>query len=160
MAFNNRIVLITLVVIIGCGRAHPSDDGGPIRTQLNALAQELQAGRIGMVEILQISSSSIFRTQVTPELMEKWWDYKSTIRHIDGSPRDKVVAALKSAVTQQGDPRPDIRWGIVFYSAQEQKRIGALYFDGPGRNGFVNDLPASFKDGLLHNLSAVLFDRP
>ncbi len=143
-----RILLATQVFIMGCGNAEPQKQPGIGKAQIDTLVQEMQAGRIGTVEILQIPASAVFRTRVTPELLEKWWDYKLTIRRLDYPRIDKLAAALKAVTVQQGDTGADMRWGVIFYSVTEQKRVAALSLDSSGRHGAVNDVLVSFGQGL------------
>ena len=42
----------------------------------------------------------------------------------------------------------DLRWGVLFYSDQN-KRVGAVYFDKWGKTGYIDDTPVSFTGGLF-----------
>jgi hypothetical protein len=119
-------------------------EDNPAQRRLDSIALAITKGTVGTIVILQMPANIETRASVSPDNLEKWFYNKLTIRNITESAyRDKVISAFKSlsAVPQQN--HGDIRWGVIFYSRDEQ-RIGAVFFDRSGKNGNVDHLPVSF----------------
>ena len=138
-----------------CSQNRPPQYSVPLKERCDAFARELRAGSIGKVEILQIRPGTSFLVGVTPEVLEQRWDYKFTIHKMDQIRLDEATAALEAAVPQEAT-EGDLRWGIVFYSTAEEKRVGALYFDRWGRKGAVNSFPAAFGGDFFSRLKKAL----
>jgi hypothetical protein len=147
---KTRIVFcILLLSATTIASTQGSDLDGSNKTQVHvdSLAAKLANGDIEAVEILRIPAHVLTRTAITPEMIEKQFHYKLTIRHI-GAYRKELAAALKSTKVELEPGMPDIRWGMIFYDAQD-RRMGAVYFDKKGRYGAVGDIPVSFKGELF-----------
>lgn len=141
--------LLLLVPMMGCAQGSNVKANSPSQSQVDSLAAKLANGDIGRIEIFQIPARVLTRTRITPEMLEKQFHYKLTIRDIrGGAHQDKLIEAMKSLAVQAEGEMTDIRWGIVFYGLDES-RVGALYFDKSGSKGAVGDTPASFKGGLF-----------
>lgn len=118
-------------------------------TQVEVITAKLDNYQIGRVEILQIPPYVLTRTRITPDMLEKQFDYKLTIRDMRGGAyRDGLLEAMKSVVVQPESEMADIRWGIIFYGL-EDRRLGAIYFDKWGGHGAVGNVPVSFKGKLF-----------
>ena len=141
--------LLLLAPMTGCAQGDKVKGNSPAQSQVDVLAAKLASGEIARVEIFQIPARILTRTRITPEMLEKQFHYKLTIRDIRGSAyQNKLVEATKSIAAQPGGEMPDMRWGVVFYGVDES-RIGALYLDKSGSRGVVGDTPASFKGDFL-----------
>jgi hypothetical protein len=115
------------------------------QSQVDALAAKLAHGEIVRMEILQIPPRVLTRTRVTPEMLEKQFHYKLTIRDVRGGVHySKLVAITKSIVIQPQSEMADLRWGVIFYGMDES-RVAAFYFDKEGSTGAVGDIPVSFR---------------
>jgi hypothetical protein len=120
-----------------------------VQSQIDSIAIKLSKYEIGKIEILQIPPRIETRTRITPEMLEKSFDYKLTISDARGGVYgDKLAELLKTLVVQPRSEMADIRWGIIFYDMNDS-RAGAIYFDRWGRNGAVGDVPVSFKGDLF-----------
>jgi hypothetical protein len=150
-----RVLLATQILLLGCGEAGPAKTQFAGQVEINSLARDLLAGRVGMVELLQIPLSTITVVAVTPERLERSWDFRFTIGRIDGPRLVHLEEALKEAEVGKWDSGADIRWGVVFYSLVGQQRIGALYFDRFG-HGFVNQIPVAFSQQSAARLKRIL----
>lgn len=120
-----------------------------VQSQIDSIAMELSNRNIGKIEILQIPPDILTRTDITPEMLEKGFEYKLTIRDARGGVyREKLAELLKSLKVQPRSEMADIRWGIIFYSV-DGNRAGAIYFDKWGTRGAVGDTPVSFRGELF-----------
>ena len=120
------------------------------------LLKKIQSNEIGMVEVLRIPTSNLFRVQITPEFLEKWWQYKLTIRRLDSQQSGSLAKALSEANIQQTDEGSDIRRGVLLYSSDDKTRVGSVYFDGSGRQGSLNGISVSFGADLFTVVRSIL----
>lgn len=120
-----------------------------VQSQIDSIAIKLSKREIGKIEILQIPPEILTRTRITPEMLEKSFNYKLTISDARGGVyRSKLAELLKTLVVQPRSEMADIRWGIIFYDMNDS-RAGAIYFDKWGKDGAVGDIPVSFKGNLF-----------
>jgi hypothetical protein len=146
--------LLSLALILAHGGSSAQRQAGA-GEQLNHLVGEIQASRIGDTVILQIRPSSVFRTSVTPELLARWYDYRTVIHK--GDPRMGMLASvLKTAHVRGGGQTPDLRTGLIFYPIDTGLQPVALYFDKAGEHGLMSNAPVLFKGDLLEKVRAVL----
>jgi len=116
----------------------------PAQLKVDALAVKLTNYEIIKIEILQIPMEMSTDTQITPDLLERVFRYKLTIRDIRGGAyQSEIIDVLKSTVVQPRTKSPDLRWGVIFYN-KEGIRVGALYFDRSGNFGAVDNTPVFF----------------
>lgn len=125
---------------------------------LRGIAAALSRGEIGRIEIIQIPREVLTRARITPRMLETQYHFKLVLRDVVASARrDKLAEALSSlSVEPLGDPA-DLRWGIVFYM-RNNDRAGALFFDGAGRYGAVNDKAVSFRGEFFSWLHGAFSD--
>jgi hypothetical protein len=138
---------------------HHADQAGmhnPAQTRIDGVVQELHAGSVETVEVLQIPPNTEFLIRVTPETLEKAWIYKTAVRRIDSGRLDNLLAVLKRARVEQVATGSDIRSGIIFHASSNDRRLGAIYFDRTGRRGAVDNIPASFGENLFSHLKVAL----
>lgn len=125
----------------------------PAQLEVNTIVTKLDKDEIGRVEILNIPAQILTRTRITPQLLERQFSYKFTIRDLRGEAHQKrLMAATKSVVVQANPEMPDIRWGVIFYNVDDV-RVGSIYFDKSGRKGAVNSTAVSFKGDLFQWLN-------
>ena len=126
---------------------------------VNATAHAIETDHVEAIEILRIPDDVLFRVNVNPERLERWWRYKFVIRDV-GIRAQELTAALKSMTAQPSGTQLEsleVRWGIVFYSkTSEGHRIVSLYFDRNGRAGAINSLPVSFGAEFFARLKKAL----
>jgi hypothetical protein len=138
----NRIFVLAVISVLLVNASAAEDN--PAQKRLDSIALALTQGTIGRIVILQMPANLETRASVSPDNLEKWFYNKLTIRNITESAyRDKVINAFKSLSTAPQQNHGDIRWGVIFYSRDEQ-RIGSVFFDRSGKNGNVDRLPVSF----------------
>ena len=119
------------------------------QSQIGSIATKLSKLEIGKIEILQIPARILTRIDVTPEMLERSFYYKLTIRDARGGAYcSKLAELLKSLKVQPRSEMEDIRWGIIFYD-MDDSRAGAIYFDKWGTRGAVGEIPVSFKGDLF-----------
>lgn len=134
------VMLLSMVV----GTAAESNQSS-VQDQLQQISKDLSGNRVGRVEILQIPPRILTRARIGPEMLEKQYHNKLTIRDINSNAyKDKLISSIKTLSASPRDEISDLRWAVVFYS-QEGTRIGALYFDKSGQYGAVNASGAAFK---------------
>jgi len=133
----------------GRAQGNPVEGGRQPQLQVDDLATKVANGEIGKMEILHIPSRVLTRTAITPDMVERQFDYRLTIRDVrDWILQKKLVAALKSVKVQPQPEMTDLRWGAVFYGV-DGTRIGAVYFDIWGKKGAVDSTPVSFSGDLF-----------
>jgi hypothetical protein len=138
-------ILLLLAPMTGCAQEGSVKGNNPAQSQVDGLAAKLANGEIGRVEIFQIPARILTRTRITPEMLEKQFYYKLTIRDVrGGAHQGNLFEAMKSIAAQPGGEMADLRWGVVFYLIDES-RVAALYFDKSGSSGAVGDTPVSFR---------------
>ena len=145
----NARVLLFVVLFVGVvsffAVETKAQADSPAQLQIEAIATNLASGGIEKIEILQIPIRILTRTRITPEMLERQFQYKLTIRDIRGSAyQSGMTAALKTEIAEPTTDMSDIRWGIMFYGSNDV-RLGSLYFDGSGHSGVVDRTPVSFK---------------
>jgi hypothetical protein len=142
-------MLLYSTLTLGCAQGRDVKTQSPAQSQVDALANKLSNREIGKVEILQIPARILTRTRITPEMLEKQFHYKLTIRDLRGGVhQEKLTEAVKSVTVQPETEMPDLRWGVIFYGLDDT-RIRVLYFDKTGNRGGVEDTPVSFKGGFF-----------
>jgi len=100
-------------------------------------------------EILQIPSSVLTRTAITPEMLEKQFFYKLIIRDVkDVMQKKELIDAMQSVTVRNYTETGDLRWGIIFYDTAGS-RVGGIYFNGIGKIGAVGSTPVSFNGKLF-----------
>jgi hypothetical protein len=120
----------------------------PVQSQIDALVRSLRANGITRVEILQIPPRILTRTRVTPEMLERSFHYKLTIRDVRGGAYSSdLMAAVASTSVRPAAEMGDLRWGVLFYDAAEQ-RVASIYFDPSGRHGAVGSQSVDFGGDL------------
>ncbi|HEY4210368.1 MAG TPA: hypothetical protein VGM84_02705 [Steroidobacteraceae bacterium] len=118
------------------------------QTRVDALTNSLRLSRVERVEVFQIPPRILTRTRVTPEMLERSYHYKMIIRDMRGGAYNSdLLAAVASTSVQPVAEMGDLRWGLIFFDATEQ-RVASLYFDASGRRGAVDSIPVSFNGDL------------
>jgi hypothetical protein len=137
-------LLLLLIPLAMC--AQPGNNNRNERqAQVDALAVKLSTGLISRVEILQIPARILTRTRITPEMIERQFEYKLTIRSVRGGMYENSLAAAARSILVQPQPEiPDLRWAAIFYGVDDT-RIASMYFDRSGRNGALNNAAVSFQ---------------
>jgi len=142
-------VLWLMVPNIGCAQGRDVKSNSVAQSQVDGFATQLAGGTIVKVEILQIPARIMTRTRITPEMLERQFHYKLTIRDVRGNLyQHKLTEAAKSISVQPETDMPDLRWGVIFYDVNEV-RVGALYFDQTGHKGAVGNTPVAFAGGFF-----------
>jgi hypothetical protein len=142
--------LTCALLCIGCVMNSRGQENGLKRAdaQLLALRAATQQGTIGQVEIIRIPAEVLTRTRVTPEMLEKQYHYKLTIREIENyRMKSKLFDAVGSLALGPTERTGDLRWGIIFYK-KDGTRLCAIYADAGGSVGSV-DLDGVFLKGDL-----------
>jgi hypothetical protein len=68
---------------------------------------------------------------------------------------DDFVRALRAHDMEQvPGPRPDCRWGCIFYDARNT-RVLTMYFDGPGGWGLIHGVLVEVRGGPSAKLALV-----
>ncbi|HVP37150.1 MAG TPA: hypothetical protein VMT04_09170 [Terriglobales bacterium] len=143
------IVISFLLPITLSARDEITKGNSQVQSQIDSMAMELSNRNIGRIEILQIPPYIETYARITPEMLERSFYYKLTIRDASGGIYgQKLAELLKSLKVKPRSEMEDIRWGIIFYDVNDS-RAGAIYFDKWGTNGAVGDIPVSFRGGLF-----------
>ena len=151
------VLVASQLLMSACYHAERIEPRNTAERRLDSIAASVLAGKIGKVEILQIRLNTSFIAQVTPEVLENAWDFRYTIRHIDGDRLPRLATALRTATIGTERTGADLRWGVILYSStEEERRLGAIYFDRTGRRGALDDVPVSFENDALIELRTAL----
>lgn len=139
---------VCLTVLLGYVQGGQAVPPNKEQAQVASILTALNSDKVSRIEILQIPPRILYRTRVTPEVLEKDYYFKLTMRYVHDSDQfGRLVSGLKSMSVEPRSKPADLRWGVVFYS-RDDTRIGALYFDQTGKDGAVDGTPVSF-DGTL-----------
>ncbi len=149
----NHWFLIAGMLFIGCTQGAQVKSISPAHEQVKAISIALSQDAIGRIEIIQIPPEVLTRARITPEMLERQYHFKLTIRNVSASSRNRLIETFKSTTVQPRDDTADLRWGVIFYSRNEV-RVGAVFFDKTGRHGAVNDAPVSFGGDFFRWLDA------
>ena len=126
------------------------ESNSDIQSRVNLLIQKIGNRTVSKIEVIQIPSSVLTRTRITPIMLEKQFNTKLIIRDIRGDAHEEgLIGAVKSISAQPQSEMMDIRWGISFYDIEE-KLILSIYFDKSGKYGAVGDTAVNF-NGRLFN---------
>jgi hypothetical protein len=142
-------LLLVLAALTACGRGHEVKANSPAQLQMDILTAKLDKGEMGRVEILQLPDDIETDTRISPAVLESSFDYKLTISGLHrGRYQQKLTEVVKTIVVRPETEMPDLRWGVVFYGA-DNTRLASLYFDKWGGKGGVGDTPVSFGGGFF-----------
>jgi hypothetical protein len=150
------IVILLFVATTSTCDAQAEHMSAPIsvQTRIGAIVSGLRSGEIVRVEILQIPPGVETRTRVTPDILERTYDYKLIIRDLRGGAHSEGLrAAVASTSIAPSTDLADLRWGLIFLDNSGQ-RVGALYLDASGRFGVVDSVAVSFRGGLSEWLNS------
>jgi hypothetical protein len=141
----------------GCSQTPPVKVPSPAQETVNALANAVSGQQIERLEIIQMNPWVMTRSRITPQALEKHYDYKLIIQRLSGfGGREKMTKALSSVAVKPLEEGADLCWGVIFYG-QNDVRVGAVYFDRSGSRGSVNDMPVSFEGEFLLLVGQDLF---
>ena len=155
-----RTAILVAVLTVSCCSVGDAQSSNAVPTCqvaqcFAAISAAVSHGEVGRVEILHVSPALDTLTRITPAALERVYETKLVIRNLaETSLRDKLIRAINQTSAEPRSPAADLRWGIIFYSAQDL-RLGSIYFERSGRSGAVNDQGASFKGDLFHWLEVV-----
>jgi hypothetical protein len=152
---NTAGVLLLVGLLIACtGRGRATDDT-ITKSRLDGLADAFRNRKVAAVEVLHIPAEILFRSAVTPEILEQLWQDKLTVRIIDDALAGQLTSALSNVVVRSAPGRWDVRWGFIFLSSQGQ-RVVTIYFDGRRDGAVIDGRYVSFEGGLVSKLKAAL----
>ena len=147
------LYFLLLSPILGCAQRGNMNPNDAPQARLDNLASILVRHEVGRVEVLQIPPRVLTRTRITPELLEKQFHYKMSVRDVRGGTYEtELVAAVKSMAVHSESTMPDLRWAIVFYDLNDL-RLVAVYIDKSGAYGAVDNSPVAIKGDLFTWLS-------
>lgn len=133
--------------------------------KLSDITNSLANGSITSIDILHMPNGVETRASVTPENLERWFDYRNTINKVgEWAGRDELVETMKSTNISPSSRMPDLRSAIIFNGPNGQ-RVGTLYFGRyfgryvgqlGGADGAVGRTPVSFKGDLAQWLKKMI----
>lgn len=132
----------------------PSYDGeaaqvNDVQSQLSLLVAKVDRAEISRIDIIQIPSTVVTRTAITPEMLENQFHYRLTIRDIRNSTyRDEFLKSMESIKIERENARSDLRWGVILYST-DGTRVGEIYIDESGDHGSIKGTSVAVR-GSLH----------
>ena len=127
------------------------------KKQLALITDSLANRAVSSIEILHMPDQVETRASVTPENLEKWFDFKIAVNKVnEWSGRDNLVKVLRTTALTKGSRMVGMHSAIIF-NGSGGKRIGTLYvgrffgryldqFDGA--DGAIANVPVSFKGDL------------
>lgn len=145
-------VSIAFFTSLLCLSVSVAQDAGTSTTaalhQLSVVVDSIRAGKVRRVEILQIPPQLYTNVAITPDVLERSYYYKLTIRDIQKTTYEGPMAtAVASVSASVGGEMSDLRLGIIFFD-EADKRIGSLYFDSAGTRGAIDSVPVAFGGDL------------
>lgn len=111
---------------------------------------------ITRVEIVYFPERISTRSSLTPEMLERLYEYKVEVRDVSESKQfPALVAALRGTLAVPENRLSDVRTGVIFFD-KSNKRLLTLYFDQFGKNGFVNGEPVSMNNDVYRWAKAMM----
>jgi len=117
----------------------------------------LANGSFASIDILHMPDEVETRASVTPESLERWFDYRITISKVrEWVGRNELIETMKSTRVPLNSRMPDLRSAVIFYGSNG-KRIGALYLGRyfgryigqfGGAEGSIGNTPVKFNGDL------------
>jgi hypothetical protein len=137
-----RIVIFMLLIARPGGNGQAAN--GNAQAQVETIAEALDQNKVGKIEILEIPSRVLTRSRITPSLLETQYYNKLTMARLNSNLyRDALIRSFDTLSVSPRGQMADLRWGVVFFST-DGTRLGAVYFDGAGRFGAINETPVAF----------------
>jgi hypothetical protein len=125
--------------------------------ELETITTSLANGSVASIDILHMPDEVETRTSVTPENMEKWWEYRITISKVgEWAGRGELIETMKATKLASNPRMPDLRSALVFKDSHGN-RIGTLYFgryfgryigQSGGAEGSIGNTPVKFNGDL------------
>lgn len=142
------LVLGLIYVMYGGLQSSGGENTNNAQLRVHQLADSLESGSISRVEVLHIPTDILTRARISPQMLEKQFYCKVVFEAVRGPASfGKLSDLMKGASVRPETEAADLRWGILFYSG-EGKRIGAIYLNGQGTRGYVDETSVSFAGGL------------
>jgi len=146
------IVITPMVILVITGCAKPAESLQQITAEdpqnaVASLVSNIENGKVQSVEILDIPADIMTNHALSPQELQMQYSYKITISRLGSSRQEKsLVAALKATKVARTKRKTDLRWGVLFRSDKGQ--IQAIYLDGFGQFGQIDEVPVSFEGGI------------
>lgn len=141
------VALVLLLLLPASGWAQQTEDSTEsLDSPQEALARisaKLADGSVAIVKILNIPADYHAGGSVTPRYFDKVADYQLRINLSLNKYAPQLAGLVSATRVSSHTGYPKIRWGIIFYNWKDE-RLGAIYFDGNGLNGVVNNSPVQF----------------
>lgn len=145
--------LLIFMLIVTASQGEQMKNNNQAQMQVDVIVEKMANDEIGRIEVLHIPVSVLTRTAITPEMIEKQFNYKLTIVH-GWHNKDELVKSLKSIEVQPTVMAADLRWGVIFYSFKDDSRVGAIYFDKSGSRGAISEIPVTFSGNFFKWLNS------
>lgn len=108
---------------------------------------------VDRIDVIQIPPGISTYTKVTPAMIETGYLYKLSIAHIrTGLYGRDFQGAMASVFASPSASQGDLRWAVIFFDCKDN-RMGAIYFDARGENGYVDYTSVSFRGDLFNWLN-------
>ena len=131
-----------------CNADQSSASVDAARTTLADLTARLDRDEISRVEILNVPPHVWTRVAITPETIDAVYAYKFTIRDLrNGLYQRELARAVKTLSVGSRDDLAEVRWGIIFYDAADQ-RVAGIYFGRGGGDGAIDQNPVVIRGEL------------
>ena len=132
---------LSVVLLVACSTIYsqPSNDSS---SKYGILPEAVER-----VEILYFPERILVRAGLTPEMLERQYEYKLEIRDFPASlQREQLASMLREASFSPSPSRSyNLRTAVLLFD-KSGKRMLSLYFDHRGRNGVVNRESVSTND--------------
>jgi hypothetical protein len=149
---RNLVVWVIVISTIGasCRNTDQQVTTCPEQALVDTLVHDVANRKVGKVELLNIPEDMESFARITQDQLERAYRNKLIIRDIrDNRKLQDFLVALKSVRVTSRLDLPDLRWGIIIYSVEDE-RLGSLYIGIGGHNGAINDVPVDI-DGRLYD---------
>lgn len=144
-----QIWLIVLAMLVtGCTKKEGAERLSAAQSRIDLLQEELSRDAVGRIDIVHISDGAESPIRVSPDMLEKNFQYKIVIRDarhgIDGPGLQKSV---RDTFVQMSSDGGDLRWGLTFFNLTGRP-IVSIYLDSSGERGFVGSQTVTFNRSL------------
>jgi hypothetical protein len=136
--------LIMLLIVPVFMFAQSSSQSSP-EADMERLKSLLKEGTVAKVKVLHVPDSTLTRMAVSQEALRS---IASSVLDFTDHITEKFNPLLSDVSVKRENHTPDLRWGVVFYDAQDHE-IGSVFVDKFGRYGYLNGQTVSFDTGFF-----------
>lgn len=136
---------LSILVLAGmaCFACAPMRQNSPSQAVVDKLAEGVEAGGVGRVEVFCMPQRLLTRVRITPTMLEHQAFCTVVITDVRlSAARNDLAKQLRRVIVRPDTHAVDLRLGVVF-SDIDGRRLGAIYFERSGKRAIVDTTTVS-----------------